>query len=114
MRTVGLIVLVSSISLAATGQRTIPRADARRVLSTSVPHYSIKAINLLQAAAQIASDFKLPIGMEWQGDPDAKKEIVYHWQDTTVERILYDVATFDVQYQVEISNGVARCGCVRP
>jgi hypothetical protein len=106
MRTAALIVVVSSIALAATGQRTVPRRDVRRVLSTGVPHYSIKATNLLQAAAQIASDFNLPIGMEWQGDPDAKKEIVYHWQDTTVERILYDVATFDVQYQVEVSNGV--------
>lgn len=106
MRTAALIVVVSSIALAATGQQTVPQRDIRRVLSAGVPHYSVKATNLLQAAAQIASDFNLPIGVEWQGDPDAKKEIVHHWHDTTVERILYDVATFDIQYQVEVSNGV--------
>lgn len=106
MRTAALIAVFSSIALAATGQQTAPRTDARRILATTVPRYSIKATNLLQAAAQIASDFNLPIGMEWQGDPDAKKEIAYQWQDTTVERIVDDLAAFDVQYQVEVSNGV--------
>jgi len=90
----------------AKAQQVEYRPDIQQVLSTKVPHYAVKAANLLQAVAQIASDFDLPMGVEWQGDPAAANEISHEWSNLTVEQILYDLVTFDVEYQIDVSNGV--------
>lgn len=102
---VGYLILVGLASVAA-AQQSVPRRDIQEILSTNVPHYTVKATNLLQAMAEIGSDFDLPIGAEWQGDPTVKKEIHREWNNVTVERILYDTASFDVEYQIQLSNGV--------
>jgi hypothetical protein len=101
------VVLVLTVLAGTAGcQQIAPRRDVQQILSTKVPHYVVKGTNLLQAAAQIASDFDLPMGVEWQGDPTAEKEINSQWDNATVERIVLDLATFDVEYQVDVSNGV--------
>ena len=81
MRRVVLIFWVASLLMveASVGQRAEPQRDLRQKLSTNVPHYAIRATNLLAAAARIASDFNLPVGIEWQGDPGAKNEIIDDW-----------------------------------
>ena len=108
MRTVTLV--FSMISYATTGaafaQGPIAPRDAQQVLPTKVASYSVRAKNLLQAVAQVSSDFNLPIGVEWAGDRATAKEIVREWHNTTVDQILRDVASFDVEYQLELSNGV--------
>jgi hypothetical protein len=101
-----LVAILATCAITAAGQQSSTRQDVQPILSAKVPSYTVKAMNLLQAAAQIASDFNLPMGIEWQGDPDTRKEIIYQWQNATVQKILYDVSSFDVQYQVNISNGV--------
>jgi hypothetical protein len=108
MRTVTLafVVLITAIGGIASAQQTEAPRDAQRMLATDVTSYSVRATNLLQAAAQISSDFGLPIGVEWSGDPASKKEIVREWHNTTLAQIVQDVATFDVEYQLEFSNGV--------
>jgi hypothetical protein len=109
MPTVSRLCLALCIALAgaATAQTAKSPRDAQRILSTKVPNYFIKAENLLQAAGQISSDFNLPLGIEWLGDRAAEKEINHEWHDSTVEQILRDVAAFDIEYQLEYSNGVA-------
>lgn len=109
MRTISRIFSILTIAFigVATGQQSIRQRDAQRVLPVTVPRYSVKATNVLEAAAQVASDFNLPIGIEWGGDIRAKKEVSHEWQNTTVEQILRDIASFDVEYQLEFSNGVA-------
>jgi hypothetical protein len=101
-----VILAVTILAGIASGQQVAPRRDIQQILSTKVPHYVVKATNLLQAAALIASDFDLPMGVEWHGEPSVTKEITREWDNATVERILYDTASFDVEYQVQVSNGV--------
>jgi hypothetical protein len=100
-----MLVVVLALANCAIGQQAM-RPDLHQILATKVPSYSIKATNLLEAAARIASDFNLPIAVEWVGAPGAEKPITYQWQNTTVEQIVYDLATFDVDYQVDASSGV--------
>lgn len=101
-----IFLLLTLFASVVEAQQVAQRPDIHQVLSTKVPHYAVKAENLLQAAAQIASDFDLPMGDEWQGDPAAAKEITREWDNTTVERILYDTAMSDIEYQIEVSDGV--------
>lgn len=99
------LLLVVTVNI-ATAQSTSPRTNVQQILSTTIPHYRVNALNLLEAAGQIASDFNLPLGIEWQGNPQAKQKIVMEWSNSTVEQILYDTARFDINYQVQITNGV--------
>lgn len=101
-----LILALTALVGVAVGQAGPGRRDLQEILLTKVPHYSIGAANLLEAAGKIASDFDLPIGVEWQGDPSAPNKISREWSDATVEGIVYDTVSFDIAYQVEISNGV--------
>lgn len=52
----------NAYGVAAAQQTNAPR-DADQILSTNVTHYRVRAMNLLQATAQIASDFDLPMGV---------------------------------------------------
>lgn len=98
-------VLTLFASMAA-AQQPAARRDVQQILSTRVSRYSLKAANLLQAVGEIASDFDLPMGIEWQGDPSSGQEINRVWTDATVERILSDVAASDVEYRLQVSNNV--------
>jgi hypothetical protein len=69
-----LRLFLSWMSVTALAGAATPRGDVQQLLSTTVPHYTIKATNLLEAVGQIASDFDLPMGVEWQGDPTAAKD----------------------------------------
>lgn len=100
-----LLVVIASLSV-ATAQQNQPHRALKQILSYNVAHYAVHAANLLQAVAQLGSDFDVPLGVEWQGNPRIAREIVHQWNNVTVERILLDMAGFDVEYQVEISNDV--------
>jgi hypothetical protein len=103
--TVMPLLAVSLLTIPAQSQ-SAPRPGVQEILSMNVPSYSVNARNLLQAAAQIASDFNLPMGIEWQGDPNTKQSISYEWKNVSLQKIVYDLPTFDLRYQVDVSDGV--------
>lgn len=101
-----ILLIAMCVANAVAAQQVESRQDIQNILSSKVSHYAVNATNLLQAFAQIASDFNVPLGVEWQGDPTAPHEVAHEWNNVTVERVLYDTASFDVEYQIEVSDGV--------
>lgn len=87
------------------------RPPLKTILETSVPQYAITSDNLLQALSRVASEFGVPVGIEWQGAIRAGGRIEKTWQATTVGAILKDLVSTDPEYDLVVANGVAH---VRP
>ena len=73
-------------------------------LASTVGEYSVSAADPLNALLKVASDFQLPMGIEWI--KDATGPVNRSWKQTTVSNVLSDIAAFGGRYLIDTSDGV--------
>lgn len=75
-------------------------------LSAAVSTYSVSADNLFQALHRLASDFAIPMGIEWIRGASTQRTLDRSWHDTTVFGIVKDIVGSYPGYYTEVGDGI--------
>jgi hypothetical protein len=75
-------------------------------LESAVETYSLEAEGGVQALMKFASDFHVPIGIEWIKTAKASPSPRRSWQRTTPLEILQDIVADQDGYKIHVRNDV--------
>ena len=101
--TTGLM-LVSLPAMA--GRESTPRDPLQTKLETNVQDYTLREGSFVQALAHVATEFEIPMGIEWIRDPPSLKRVDLSWKRATVLEIIELIAKTQTDYGVDIRDGV--------
>lgn len=96
--------LMLAAILMASPQQSTPRLQAQ--LDASVGEYSLMAGSLLQALHRVATDFKLPMGVEWMRDNDSLKPVRLSWTGTSVKNVIERVVAEYPAYRISTDRSI--------
>ena len=99
-------VLLIAVALSGPAWAGSKRPALNETLQTVLPRYELKATNLLEALAQISSQFDIPVGVEWRNQPNSERVVSGEWSDITLESLIKDAVAQDPEYELDISNNV--------
>jgi hypothetical protein len=91
---------------AALGQRQVNGDQVQQKLNATVSTYSVSADNLFQALHRVASDFAVPMGIEWKSDSSTRRHLQRSWHDATVVQILQDIAASYPGFEIDIGDRI--------
>ncbi|MGA8762457.1 MAG: hypothetical protein WB562_06165 [Candidatus Sulfotelmatobacter sp.] len=74
-------------------------------LATPVHDYNLTANSLLEGLTLVASEFRVPIGIEWVNTGAPKVEFNLHLKEATVGEIIETVARTQPGYDVRVGKG---------
>jgi len=77
-------------------------------LSKRVETYNLRVNSFVEALAQVAGDFRIPIGIAWINKPSATGKLSFSWVGATVQEILDEIVATQSGYKIDVSNGVLR------
>jgi hypothetical protein len=75
-------------------------------LRVRIPKYDLSAESYIDALTRAASQFRIPMGIEWVDTPAAREKLSLSWKNATVKEILWAIAHSRRGYVAEIKNGV--------
>lgn len=82
-----------------------PQSLQRR-LQVNLEQYTLSADTFLQALTKVATQFEIPMGIEWVQAPVSLRNVNLSWQRVTVYQVVKSLVESQPGYEVEISNGV--------
>jgi len=77
-------------------------------LQARVANYSLVADNFLDALLRVASEYKIPMGIEWVRTPPAMRSVKLTWEVATVEEIIRGVVRSCPGHEMKAEDGVLR------
>jgi hypothetical protein len=107
LNTARLLLTLQLFCAASPFASALPRPeDLDTKLGVVVHEYHLTARNLADALIRVASEFRLPIGIQWVNAASARAELSFSWNDATVRDIVEAIVKSQPGYSVEVSNGV--------
>jgi hypothetical protein len=77
-------------------------------LRLTVHDYRLQGFNFVDALTHVASEFQIPIGIEWVSTPRTRASIELTWKSATVQEVLQDVVKTQADYKMQVVGGVLR------
>jgi hypothetical protein len=99
---ISVVVMVA----AALGQPQVNGDQVQQKLDATVSTYSVSADNLFQALHRVASDFAVPMGIEWISHSSTRRHLQRSWHDTTVVQILQDIVASYPGFEIDIGDRI--------
>jgi hypothetical protein len=106
MRIPALAVLIVSFSFYQSVARVPVSGDIRTTLSRQVPGYSVQGGNLVEAFTKVASDFKVPVGIEWSVSSATLHGLNFQWNSVDLQEVLDAIVAEYPGYEIEISKDI--------
>lgn len=75
-------------------------------LGTRINNYSLNADNFLDALAKVASQYQIPIAVEWSEDTNTKQKVSQSWIDTDIRELIQQLVSEQPGYEFGIKNEV--------
>ncbi|MBV9760068.1 MAG: hypothetical protein JO340_05860 [Acidobacteriaceae bacterium] len=107
------ILLLGGREIAGSRQQPSTARTLQGSLASPVGSYSVDADSTLVALIKVATDFKLPMGIEWIKRGGVVVRYNHSWQVTTVSTIIQDIVASLPGYEVD-STGTRSVLHVRP
>ncbi len=83
-----------------------PGLDAK--LHKKVRNYQLHANNFVEALTQVASDFQIPMGIEWVNTARARTRLDLSWKTATVEEVLQAIVKSQPGYEMQTTAEILR------
>jgi hypothetical protein len=80
--------------------------DLSANLRTTVHDYHLSARNFVEALTHVASEFQIPMGIEWVSIPSARARINLSFKDATVEQVLQAIANSQPSVKITIERSI--------
>lgn len=75
-------------------------------LQTNVENYTLSAPTFAGALAAVASEFKIPIGVELVANPPVLQPVKHTWKKATVMEILATLVSCEKGYRLQADDGI--------
>jgi hypothetical protein len=89
---------------AASGTQRHEDLDTK--LRTNVSSYQVQANNFVEALTRVASEFRIPMGIEWLDAPAARARLTLSWKDVTVKEVLQAIVKTQPGFKLVVRTGV--------
>jgi hypothetical protein len=99
-----LFILIPPTPSAASGMQQPKDLDTK--LRTKVDSYQLQANNFVEALTQVASEFQIPMGIEWVNPPTAGARLTLTWKNATVSEILQAIVKTQQGFKIVVRAGV--------
>ena len=100
------LLLVHGSWMSFPGPHSKQSAGLSARLSAHVQNYTLSADSFVQALLKLASDFEIPMGIEWVRTPTAIRPVHLTWKDTDVRAIIHGIAQTQSGYEVDVEEAV--------
>lgn len=80
--------------------------ELREQLRRKVKHYSLQQPSFVASLASLASEFGLPMGIEWVQSPEVSAPVKLSWNEATVGEMIAGIVDTQPGYAFEVSNGI--------
>jgi hypothetical protein len=80
--------------------------DLRLALQRPLLAYTISGDSFVQVLTRVASQFRIPMGIEWVKSPESLKPLSFTWHEATVEQVLSRIVSSQPGYSYDIENAV--------
>ncbi len=80
--------------------------DLQAKLHMRVKNYTLDADNFLDALAKVATQFQLPLGVEWSENSETRQRVSRSWSDTDVQQMIQELVKAHQGYELEVRDGV--------
>jgi hypothetical protein len=101
-----VLVVWAFLLLSSTTEAGQSGGDLQLALQHRLPIHSVSAGNFVQALAQAASQFGIPMGIEWVNSPRDLKPLSFTLREVTVEQVLGSIVSTQPGYGYNSKNGV--------
>jgi hypothetical protein len=98
-----LILLIKTVPATELPKESL---ELQRKLVARVDAYTVTCDNLMQALTRIATDFQVPMGIEWVRDSQTSRRIDEPWHDSTVSEIIRTLVKAYPGYEVRFGDVV--------
>ena len=106
-KSVALLVLACQLQLVAHSASSAAEPEQlSSKLGAAVHDYNLTANNFLEGLTHVASEFRIPIGIEWVNTPATRSQFTLHWENATVKEILETITHTQPGYEMRVSEGV--------
>ncbi|MGB8474434.1 MAG: hypothetical protein WCE61_10150 [Candidatus Acidiferrum sp.] len=78
------------------------------LLSKKVHKYQLVSNNFAEALTKFASDFQIPMGIEWTDNRNAQAKLNLSWKDSTVLNILRAIVATQPTYRIDLRPRIIR------
>lgn len=89
---------------AASSSRQPEDLDAK--LRTNVNSYQLQANNFVEALTRAASDFQIPMGIEWVNRPGARARVNLSWKNATIREVLQAIVKTQPGFTMLVGSSV--------
>jgi len=94
----------SPMPSAASGPQRADDLDAK--LRTRVDSYQLQANNFVEALTRAASDFQIPMGVEWVNTAAAAARVSLSWKNATMREVLQAIVKTQPGFEMFVRTGV--------
>ena len=101
-----IALLLASVVIVPADLAQAPSSRFQAQLDATVTHYSLAAPSLVHALHRLASDFKLPMGVEWVRDTDSLKPVRLTWSGERVSTVLANVVAQYPAYRLSTEGTI--------
>jgi hypothetical protein len=108
LKTILFLLVVIQFNGIAYARQEQTSTDLSTTLSMRVDTYNLRAGSFAEALAQLAGEFKLPMGISWIDKPSATGNISFSWVGATVQEMLDEVVATQYGYRLVVHDGVVR------
>lgn len=104
-----LILFLVLLRPAAVATRAAPlqgAVDLQARLHARVKSYTLNADNFLDALARVATQFQLPMGVQWSENSETLRKVSSTWSDVDAQQIIQELVNVHPGYEFDVSDGV--------
>jgi hypothetical protein len=80
--------------------------DLQAKLRTRVHSYQLQANNFVEALTRVASDFHIPLGIEWVNPPAPRARVSLSWNTATIREVLQAVVKTQPGFKMLVGTSV--------
>jgi hypothetical protein len=103
---VASICILCSLQVPLASAKQKVSGDLTSQLNRKIDRYQLDVGNFGEALVKVASDFKIPLGIEWVDNSSSRTRLRRSWKDSTVLNILREIVGTQPTYKIDIGASV--------
>ena len=100
------ICMLCSLHAPLASARQKASSDLTSQLNRKIDRYQLEAGNFGEALIKVASDFKIPLGIEWVDNSNSRTRLKRSWKDSTILNILREIVGTQPSYKIDVGTSV--------
>jgi hypothetical protein len=80
--------------------------DLQAKLHIRVKNYALSADSFLGALVEVATQFEIPVGIEWSKNDETMRKVSLAWTDADVRQVIQELVDTQHEYEFDVADSV--------